>query len=591
MGETQEAQARQQETLEALHYAVDEQPPHALAAMMGFQVVALIITGIALTPLVVLRVTGLEAEFGSWVVFAALLISGISTALQAVRIGPVGSGYVLFMGTSGAFIAVSIAAISTGGLALLGTLIVISSFFQFFLATRLGLLRRILTPTVGGTAMMLIAVTVFPVVFDLLAVAPESSSLGPAAGPLVAVATFIATIGILLFGKGPLKLWGPLAGVIIGCLLAWATGQINFTPVAEARWFGLPQVGWPGLDLSFGPSFWGLLPAFVIVTVVGAIETYGDGIAIQRISHREDRPLDFKVVQGAVLADGFGNFLSGLAGTMPNTTYSDSLSVVQMTGVAARKVGLYGGMFLAGLAFSPKLSALLQSVPSPVMGAFAFVTLALLFGHGLRMVTEGGLSYRNGFVVCIAFWLGVGFQAQTLFADLLPAWSRVILDNGMTAGTLAALLMVMIINLSAPPRRRRTFRASRAAVRDLHDWLQEQTLSLGWDQPAVMRLQLAAEEAMLYLLERTSSSRKRATIRLSVSFQQHEGLVTLEFFIGAQTSENILREASNLQPQPQDLSGEEAGLRILQGLVQRLDHQQYNEGEYLSFSVDSRPLS
>ena len=134
MAEAQQVEPRRQTEAGALHYAADENPPHALAALMGFQVVALIITGIALTPLVVLRVVGVEAEFGSWVVFAALLISGISTVLQAVRIGPVGSGYVLFMGTSGAFIAVSIAAISAGGLPLLGTLIVISSFFQFFLA-------------------------------------------------------------------------------------------------------------------------------------------------------------------------------------------------------------------------------------------------------------------------------------------------------------------------------------------------------------------------------------------------------------------------------------------------------------------------
>lgn len=574
-----------------LHYAVDENPPHALAAMMGFQVVALIITGIALTPLLVLRVAGAEAELGSWVVFAALLISGISTILQAVRIGPLGSGYVLFMGTSGAFIAVSIAAITAGGLPLLAALVVFSSFFQFFLATRLGLLRRILTPTVGGTAIMLIAVTVFPVVFDLLTVAPEDTALGSAGSALVAIGTFVITIAVLLFGKGFLKLWGPLAGVIGGCLLAWAAGHLDLAPVAEAQWFGLPRAGWPGLDLSFGPAFWALLPAFVIVTLVGAIETYGDGIAIQRLSHREERPLDFKVVQGAVLSDGLGNLLSGLAGTMPNTTYSDSLSVVQMTGVAARKVGLYGGVILACLAFSPKLSMLLQSVPSPVMGAFAFVTLALLFGHGLRMVTDGGLSYRNGFVVCIAFWLGAGFQSQALFADLLPAWSRVILDNGMTAGTLAALVMMMILNLSAPPRRRRSFRGSRAALREMHDWLQEQSLALGWDKPAIMRLQLAAEEAMLYLIERASSNRKRGADRLSVAFQQNEGQVRLEFFIGAQTSENILGELSTLQPQPQDLSGEDAGLRILRGLVQSLDHQQYYEGEYLSFSVDSRPLT
>src|SRR5690606_11905207 len=141
-------------------------------------------------------------------------------------------------------------------------------------------------PTRRSSDLMLIAVTVFPVVFDLLTVAPEDTALGSAGSALVTIGTFVITIAVLLFGKGFLKLWGPLAGVIGGCLLAWAAGHLDLAPVAEAQWFGLPRAGWPGLDLSFGPAFWALLPAFVIVTLVGAIETYGDGIAIQRLSHR-----------------------------------------------------------------------------------------------------------------------------------------------------------------------------------------------------------------------------------------------------------------------------------------------------------------
>lgn len=584
------AQDRRDIAQEGLRYSVEERPPHLLSALLGFQVVALILVGIVLTPLVVLRTVGVEEQHGSWVVFAALLISGIATVLQAQRLGMIGAGYTLFMGTSGAFIAIAIAAVSAGGLPLLGTLIVVSALVQFLFAARLGLLRRILTPTVGGTVIMLIAVTVFPVVFDLLSATPETP-IGRAGGPLTAVATFIVTLGLLLFGRGALKLWGPLVGVIVGCLLALPLGLLDLSAVATAPWLGMPAGGWPGLDLSFSHAFWGLLPAFVIVTIVGAIETYGDGIAIQRISHRQQRPLDFKVVQGAVYADGVGNLLSGLAGTLPNTTYSDSISVVEMTGVAARRVALYGGLFLAFLAFSPKLSMLLQSVPSAVIAAFAFITVALLFGHGLRMVTEGGLSYRSGFVVCIAFWLGMGFQNQWIFPDLLPDWSRIILDNGMTAGAIAAVLMMVALNLGAPPRRRRTLRGSHGALRDLHDWLQEEAVALGWDRPAVMRLQLAAEEALLYLLERAQAARKGAATRLAVSLQEEGGTLLLEFFIGARLDENILDQLSALEPQLDSGSGEDAGLRILRGLVRHLDHQQYNEGEYLSLTLDSTPLA
>ena len=107
------------------------------------------------------------------------MISGVTTILQAVRFGRIGAGYVLLMGTSGAFIAVCIAALAEGGPAMLATLVVISSLFQFALSARLSLFRRILTPTVAGTVIMLIPVTVMPIIFGLLKEVPAGS---PAAG-------------------------------------------------------------------------------------------------------------------------------------------------------------------------------------------------------------------------------------------------------------------------------------------------------------------------------------------------------------------------------------------------------------------------
>ena len=92
---------------------------------------------------------------------------------------------------------------------------------------------------------------------------------------------------------------------------------MDLSGVSEAAWVGIPDQPWPGLDLSFDVAFWTLLPSFVIVTVIGALETYGDGIAIQDISSRQIKTTDFRVVQGAVNADGLGNFLSGLAGGYP----------------------------------------------------------------------------------------------------------------------------------------------------------------------------------------------------------------------------------------------------------------------------------
>ena len=265
-----------------IRFSADESPPHLLAAGMGLQNVVLIITGIVLTPIVVLRAAGLEKDSAHWPIFAALLISGLNTMLQARPVGRFGAGYVLFMGTSGAFIAAAITAVVNGGLPLLMTLIVASSLVQFYFAGRLLALRRVVTPAVGGTVIMLIAVSVFSIAFDLLNKVPPTAHLHPLAAPITAGSTFALIIGIELFGGRTLRLWAPIIGVVVGCFVASIFGMLDLSHLAAQPWIGLPDTSWPGLDLSFDRRFWGLLPAFILVTIVGAIETYGDGMRMDQ---------------------------------------------------------------------------------------------------------------------------------------------------------------------------------------------------------------------------------------------------------------------------------------------------------------------
>ena len=316
-----------------VRYEPDENPPPIVTVGAGLQAATIIVAPVVLTVVIVARVAEQPESYISWAVFAALIVSGVTTVLQAVKLGRIGAGYVLIMGTSGAFIAVCVAALVEGGPSTMATLIVISSLFQYLMAARLSLLRRIFTPVVSGTVIMLITATVMPVVFDSLTDVPEG--LSSAAAPTAALATLATVAGLVLRAPSALRLWSPVIGIAVGCGVAAAFGLYDVGPVLEAPWVGVPSGGWPGLELTPGPEFWALLPAFVVVTLVGAIETLGDGVAIQRVSRRRHRATDFRVVQGALNADGTGNLLSGLAGTLPNTTYSSSISLAEVTGIAA----------------------------------------------------------------------------------------------------------------------------------------------------------------------------------------------------------------------------------------------------------------
>lgn len=93
-----------------------------------------------------------------------------------------------------------------------------------------------------------------------------------------------------------------------------------------------------------------------------------------------------------VARDGVGNLLAGLAGTTPNTTYSSNISLLELSGVASRRVGLYGAILLGLLAFFPKVSGFILDIPGPALGAATFVLIGMLFVTGLRVATMEGVT-------------------------------------------------------------------------------------------------------------------------------------------------------------------------------------------------------
>ena len=120
-----------------LRYQPDERPPPALAFGLGLQIAVLSIAAVILIPTVVMRTAGVTEAYLSWAVFASVAVCGLATMLQAVRAGRIGTGHMLVMGTSGAFIALCITAVEEGGPALLATLVVISSLVPLVLSSRL----------------------------------------------------------------------------------------------------------------------------------------------------------------------------------------------------------------------------------------------------------------------------------------------------------------------------------------------------------------------------------------------------------------------------------------------------------------------
>ena len=570
-----------------VRYEPHESPSYPVAFGLAFQYAILSIGGIVLSIAIVVRAAGESESYLAWGAAAALLVSGVTTWIQSVRVGRVGAGYFLVMGTSGAFIAVSVSALAQGGPGLLATLVVASSLFQFALASRLSLLRRIVTPAVAGTVIMLIAVTVMPIVFGLLGEVPAGTS--PKGAPLTALTTIAVTLFIVLRASGTLRLWGPVIGIVAGCVTAAAFGMFDLAGVAAAPWVGIPVASWPGFDFEFGAAFWVLLPAFVFVTLVGAIETVGDGVAIQRISWRKSRATDFQAVQGAVAADGVGNLLSGLVATVPNTTYSSSVSIAEVTGIASRRVGACVGITFILLALLPKASAFLLAVPNPVIGTYALVLIAILFVLGARIVVTDGLDYRKAAIVGVAFWIGTGFQNGLIFPESIGGWAGGVLENGMTAGGLAALLLTVVMEMAGRRRRVETT-LDVDALPKLQSFLSDFAASKGLGGEMPDRLHQAAEETLLVLLDQAREGEAPGTRRLRVMARAEAGGAELEFLAAAAGGNIEDRMAAAVTENVSDVPGEgEISLRLLRHFATSVRHQKYYDVDIVTVRVDPHP--
>ena len=567
-----------------IRYQPDERPPIRLAIGLGLQLAVLNLAAIMLIPTVVMRAAGESEVSVAWAVFATVAVSGLTTVLQAFRRGRFGGGHVLVMGASSAFISVSITAVAAGGPALLAILVVITAVVPLALSWRLALVQRIVTPTVAGTVIMLIPLTVLPAVGDMLTNVPSGSA--PAAAPVSALATVLVIGALTLKAPAAWRLWAPVIGVVGGSVIGGWFGLYDLSRVARAAWIDIPQGRWPGFDLAFGATFWALLPAFLLVAVIAAVRTMSSAVAVQQVSWRGPRAVDFRAVQGAVTMDGVGNLLSGIAGTLPNTTYSVSAPLIELTGVAARGVGVAAGAAFVVLVFLPKALAAVLAIPDPVFAGYLVVLLALLFLIGMKIVLQDGLDPRKGMIVGLALLIGVSFHYGLVFPELLAEFAGGLLHNGMNAGGYSAILMTLFVTLTEPRRRRfRTKRFDRSVLPDIRRFLAAFAARNGWDEAMVRRLDAAGEETVLTLLRADEGSEPGRRRGLQLAAYREPAGAVLEFVVGP-GKENLQDRIAVLGEITDETAIErEVSLRLLRHLASSVRHQQYHDTDVVTVRV------
>ena len=573
-------------------YEADESPPFLASLGYGFQFSLIASATLLVTPVVVAKASGRDDSYLVWMVFASLLVVGVSTLLQVRRVGPVGAGALLPMFTAAFSIPFCISAVSDGGPATLITLVLVTAIIQLIISRWLFLLRRLVTPTLGGTVMMILSITLASVVPRLLV---EASETEPVGAHLTALATIAVVAVFILRGVAVLRLWGPVIGIVAGCVVAAAFGLYSAESVVEAPWIGLPSQ-WPGIGLDFGIPFWTLLPAFLFLGVIISIQANGEAITQQRVAWREERAVDFRQVQRAMTGAGVTNLLAGIAGTVPNIINSGSASFTQTTGVASRRVGYFIGLIFIAIAFLPKVSGLLSTIPGPVMAGYLIVMSGTLFVDGARLVIQSENNRQRVLIAGVCFWIGASFQFGLFtLQDVGPVWGA-LLGSGITTGGLAVVVMILYLELTNPRHMRFKSKLDIEVLPELNEFITRFADNRGWDDAMKARLSAVAEETLLTLapLDLTSfdldleedGDEEATEERQLVVLASSEGAIAYLEFIGGGSEDNIEDQVRQLQQLDEETPIEhELSLRLLRSYASSVEHHQYHDADIITVRV------
>ena len=574
--------ARSDEQL--IRFEPEEACPPAIALLVGFQGAALVLAPTVLNVAIAIRSSGLDDSYLTWGVFAAMLICASITTFQASQLWRFGAGHVVLAWPAAMFIAIMVTTISIAGLSTFASLMVVCSLVQVALAWWLPTLRRIITPVVSGTVTMLIAVSVLPIAFDSVRDLPADAP--PVAGPAIAGVTLLVSVITTLRATGRWRLVAPFISILAGCAVAAAFGVLDGDRIADASWFGIPEVPPLGFELTPSKEFWALLPSFAILTLVLGIKTISDGVVIQQGSRRRPRAIDFRQVQGMVSVNGIGMLLAGIAGTLPTMANSSySISLINLTGVAARRVGVGVAIVTVTLALFSKFTALLLTIPGPVLGAYLMLAMGILFVSGCQTILRDGLDPRRMLVVALASSLGLGLHGHPVTRDIFGDELGGLLGNGVTIGAVVAIGMTLLLEAMSTRRSRLEVTLDMASLPEIHEFLDRLSSRLSWNEASTLRLRSAGEETLASLLLQEDEIEGSDSPRLIVVARPQGTMVELEF-VATTRQENIEDQMAFLTDEDALPTVDNLSLRLLRYHTSAVRHQKYHGVDIVTIQVE-----
>jgi len=400
----------------------DEKLPVLQAIPLALQHLMAMFGATVLVPIL----TGLDPSL-------AIMTSGAGTILYLILTKNKIPSY---LGSSFAFIGPIAAVAGTKGIpAALGGLVVGGLLYVvvalIIKAVGSGWLNRVLPPALVGAVVIVIGLGLAGVAVNMAL--KGGGDAFDIKNLIVALVTLGAAVAFSSYFKGFLSTIPVLLGIVVGYVFAAFMGMVQFQPVLDAAWIGLPTLVFPEWDL-------GAILIIAPVALVVIIEHIGHLLVVQEIVGKDFTPL----LPESLAGDGLATALSAMVGGSPSTTYAENIGVMAVTKVYATQVFWYAGAFAFVIGgFVPKLKFLIQSIPVPVMGGISLLLFGLIASSGLRMLVESGIDYshsRNLILSSVVLVVGVGMEAT---GTTIPLGDYVL--PGMATATFLGIILNLIL--------------------------------------------------------------------------------------------------------------------------------------------------
>jgi NCS2 family nucleobase:cation symporter-2 len=388
----------------------------------------------------------------------SMFFAGIATLFQTIGFGPVGARLPIVQGTSFAFIPIMIPLVAGKGVDAMGVLmcgIIVGGIFHALLGTVIGKIRFALPPLVTGLVVTMIGLALVKVGIQYAAggvpamaklnaaIAAKGDLSGMEYGSMlnwsVALIVIVVTLGVKFFTRGILSVAAVLIGLLAGYAVAYMLGMVSFGNVGRAAGFALPNPFHFGFEFSVAAII-----GFMLMSFISAIETVGDVSGITKGG--AGREATAEEIRGATFADGIGTAISGFFGALPNTSFSQNVGLIAMTGVMSRMVVTIGALFLIVAGLIPKVGAIISTVPIEVLGGGVIVMFGMVVAAGISMLSDVDWNRRNMIIFAISISVGLGLQLEPSALFFLPSTVKVLL----TSGLLPAAFLAIILNLILP---------------------------------------------------------------------------------------------------------------------------------------------